>query len=402
MSNTISNVEKEFIFNFIIKNKIKVEIKGDDNEETEAIFLDQNSKEIKIELFYIPESFTKYNAEIKVFFYFQNTHHTFKTNIIKIQGNYAIIKNPTNLVRNLQRKFERVLIKGKYSIEFEIQGDIIPLSYPTTKISYFPDKSPISADFSNVRIEELLKKFKEKLNPLISFNRVKLIRNYTPQTIEEKLVIHFGRILYIPNSHADLITKQIDNNFEIITKKDWIEYEKEINKTDQININKAISNYLIEISKKDIFSEVILPILYRNYVIGLIYLINTHKNSFPIDVKIINYAYQFSRITSYSLKQNGYFKEEEGKKEKFSLPIYDMSPGGLGIILDNNLYEDKLLLDHNYKIVLNIENKLIRILVKLVRKVQNFSKYNYGFMFLEIKKEDFGFLQKVLYSKQEP
>ncbi|HPD33779.1 MAG TPA: hypothetical protein PKV40_05505, partial [Candidatus Kapabacteria bacterium] len=88
----------------------------------------------------------------------------------------------------------------------------------TTKISYFPDKPPISADFSNVKIDEILKKFKEKINPLVSLNKVRMIRNYTPQTIEEKITIHYGKILYIANSHSDLLTKQIDSNFEIITK----------------------------------------------------------------------------------------------------------------------------------------------------------------------------------------
>lgn len=397
MSNTISRVEKEFIFNFIIKNKVKIEIKSSDGDTTEAFLLEQNAKEIKIELLFVPESLKTYNAEIKVFFYFQNTHHTFKTNIVKLQGVYAIIKNPDNLVRNLQRKFERILVNGKYSIGFEIQGEIIPLNYPTTKISYFPDKAPISADFSNINIEEILKKFKDKMNSIVSANRVRLIKNYTPQTIEEKLTIHYGKILYIGNSHTDLITKQIDNNFEIITKNDWINYEKEINKTDQVNLNKVLSNYLVEIAKKDIFSEVVIPILYRNYVVGLIYLINNHKNSNPIDPKIINYAYQFSRITSYSLKQSGYFKEEEGENEKFLIPIYDMSPGGLGLIVDDNIYEDKLLFGHNYKVVIHIENREIRALVKLVRKIQQLSKHIYGFMFLEIKKDDFEFLQKVLY-----
>ena len=397
MSNKISRVEKEFIFNFIIKNKVKVEIKCPDGETTEAFLLEQNIKEIKIELLFVPESLKEYNAEITVFFYFQNTHHTFKTNIIKIQGMYAIIKNPDNLVRNLQRKFERILINGKYSIEFEIQGDIIPLNYPTTKISYFPEKAPINADFSNVNIEEILKKFKDRMNSMVSANRVRLIKNYTPQTIEEKLTIHYGKILYIANSHTDLITKQIDNNFEIITKNDWINYEKEINKTEPVNLNKVLSNYLMEIAKKDIFSEVVIPILYRNYVIGLIYLVNNHKNSNPIDTRIINYAYQFSRIASYSLKQSGYFKEEEGEKEKFLIPVYDMSPGGLGLIVDSDIYEDKLLLDHNYKVVIHTENRDIRILVKLVRKIQKLSNHIYGFMFLEIKKEDFDFLQKLLY-----
>ena len=56
-------------------------------------------------------------------------------------------------------------------------------------------------------------------------------------------------------------------------------------------------------------------------------------------MNILNYAHQFSRLLSYSLKHNNYFKEEEKNSKNYTIPIHDLSPGGLSIKHENNYYE---------------------------------------------------------------
>ena len=106
-----------------------------------------------------------------------------------MQNNIIIIKNPETLARNLQRKFARVLTDERFKVSFEIQGDILPLEYPVCKVKYYPTQPPISADFSDVKIDGLLKKFKEKMSTITSSNKITMLRNYTPKIFESLLLI---------------------------------------------------------------------------------------------------------------------------------------------------------------------------------------------------------------------
>jgi hypothetical protein len=397
-NSTVSRVEKEFIFNFLIKNKVKVEIKTEKNS-TEGIFLDQNSKEIKIELNEIFEEMNRYEPEIKLFFYFQSSYHTFNSIILKRQAKTIIIRNPDSVARNLLRKYERVLIDGKMSVDFELEGKIQPLDFPIGKSYYFADKPPISADFSEVKINTLLAKFKEKMSNVVSSNRIIMLRNYTAKTFFEEIVLHYGKTLYLPDTHTTIPSKQFSDQYETLERNDWIDFEMSHNHTNPGMINRVLSDYLKVLAKNNIFSYSIMPILYRNYIVGLIFLLNNHQKSTPIDLRVMAYTAQFAKIVSYTLSQSGYFNAEKGVKDKFSIPIYDLSPGGIAFYMDDESMEEKLQIDTNFNFDLTIKGRNIRILTKLVRKFRKLSRYYYGFMFLGIKSDDFEFLNGYLYGK---
>ncbi len=397
MSPVISRIEKEFIYKFLVVNKIELDIQCK-NRHTQGYLLDHNSKELKIEIFNLFNELYSPNAEINVIFYFKNNYHTFKTNIIKIQGNTAIIHNPENIAKNLQRKFERIIVDGKLQAKFTIKGDLIRLNYPETIVHYYPNKPPIEADLYDVKIENLINKFRNKLSNIVSYNKIKMLRNYTPITFEEQLVVKYGKILYIPSVYSDLPQKQLSHDSEILLKNEWVKFEILKNKTQPYLTNKALSDYLKKEANHGIYSKAIIPILYRNYVVGLIYLINDERRTTPISVKVIDYCYDFSRLLSYALKENGYFKEEEKNTQRYIVPIYDLSGGGLAFKNDNNFFEDKLLLNHNVYFMLEIEKHKIRILTKLIRKFKEKDFYFYGFIFLDIKQEDHEFLNKYLYT----
>jgi hypothetical protein len=344
MISNISRIEKEFIFKFLIQNSIEIEIKSA-NHQTYAIIKEQNSHELKIEFINNPNSkaFTL-NSSLEIFFYFQNSFHVFKTQILKIKNKIAILKNPEHLTRNLQRKFNRVKIDGKYDLEFIISGELIKLNYPETRLSYYPNKPPIDADFHEIKIPDLIAKFNKKISTLVSFNKIRMIRNFKPTTLEERITINNGKILYIPNTFLDFPQKQISNNLQILVKGNWFDYEKLISQTPAYLINNKLSNFLNDLTLHHIFSKAIIPILYKKYVIGLIYLMNDTKKNTPISINILEYTNKFSRLLSYALKLSGYFKEEEKNIKKYEVPVQDLSPGGLGFEHHDDFFEDKLLL----------------------------------------------------------
>lgn len=385
----IGNVEKEFIFKFLILNKIHLEIKYDD-KSVFSFLIKQSTTELEIELISNFDETIKEKTEVEVYFYFQNNYHQFKSIIIKSQSNIIIIVNPDVISKNPKRKYDRKQISGRLNIKFKIQGDLILLDYPTTERHYYPVKPPIEVDFYDLKIENIIKKFNKKMSLLVSENKIKMLRHYKINTFEEKMVIKYGKILYIQDVNIDFPQKQLLDNLQIILKGDWARYERLINRTQPYLVNQIVAKYLVDLSKNNIFSKAILPVIYRNYVVALIYLTNyqDHKRK-PINLNILNYAHQFSRLLSYTLKNNDYFKEEEVNVKYYNLPIYDLSPGGIACGHDNIFFEDILLLNHNIDLSLEINQNIINITAKVVRKSKTNSKYFYGLMFIDIKKDDY-------------
>ena len=385
-SSVINSVEKEFIFKFIIQNRINFEVIYN-NKTALATLLTQAPKELELEFPVMFEDFIIEGSEIEVIFYFLNNFHKFNSQAIKIFDNKVIIKNPEIITKNPQRKFERKLTKGKINVKFKIKGDLVLLDYPQSETSYYPARPPIETDIFDVKIEKVIERFNKKISTLVTENKIKMLRSNRQLDYEEQMVVKYGKPLYIPDVYTDVPQKQLIPHFNIILKGDWIKFEKLKNKTQPYLINKVISKYLFDQAQNNIFSKALVPILYRNYVIGLIYLANDLQKRESISLKILDYAYQFSKLVSYSLKQNNYFKEEEMNTKIYTLPIYDFSPGGLSIIHNDDFFENKLLLNHNIDIILEDNKKELHILAKVVRKIKK-DFYNYGFMFIDITLQD--------------
>jgi len=400
MSVSLRKLERDFVFGFLLKNKVAIEFKSRTNSKS-GIIIEMNSKELKIELEHSDQEIFRVPDILNAFFYFQNSYHTFKTHITRMKGNVLIIENPEIIVKNLDRKYDRIAINGKINVKISTSGELHELSYPKSSMFYFPETPPISADFSDLKIDTLLKRFREKMNVLVSYNKIVMLRNVQPKTFFEKALIEKGKAVIFLNTRADFPTRRIYESVDNLTKQDYIDFEMKENNTEALHINKAISNHLITISRANIFSYAIIPVLYKNYVIAFIYLANNHDRGIKIDEKIINYTVQFSKIVTYTLMLNKYFKEEEGDPIDMNLPVSDLSPGGLGIVINDGTHNDKLDLlspqGKNFEMLFKIDDREVTVSSKLVRKIKQPDKYILGFIFLDIKPEDFEFLEKYLY-----
>lgn len=390
-------IEKEFIFKFLIANAVHFEIEIK-NLSTTAILLDHSHKELKFELTNTLAHNQLIGKPILIFFYFQNNFHSFHSKILDARGDIIIVENPEEISKNLQRKYERIKIKEKIDLNFRIKGDLALLDFPQTAINYYPKTPPIEANFNDVSIENIVKKFNDKISGFVTKSKLRMLRNYNPSSFDEQMVIKYGKVMYVADTHSELPQKQLFSKFNILLKTDWINFEILTNKTQPYLVNKVLSDYLTNLSNSGIFSQAIFPVLYRNYIVAFIYLLNDHKRSVPISENILNYTHQFTRLLSYMLKENGYFKEEEINSVTHTTQIYDLSPGGLAFMHPDDFYEDKLLLNHNVELAFTLNDKKIKILAKLVRKSKKVNRYFYGLMFIDIKKLDFEFLKSYLYT----
>src|SRR4030042_7186491 len=175
MSTVINRVEKEFIFKFLMQNRVELEIRTKSGIVYSKI-ITFNPKEIKVELSSVLDEFFEENVQFEVFFYFQNCYHKFISNILKVNDNIAIISNPENIAKNPQRKYERKKVDGKLNAKFKIKGDLVPLNYPITQIYYYPGKPPVESELFDLKLENIIQKFNEKMSSYVSFNKIVMIR----------------------------------------------------------------------------------------------------------------------------------------------------------------------------------------------------------------------------------
>lgn len=394
MNDSLSRVEKQFIFNFLKTNKVKIEIKTPKGG-TEAFIKEINNEEMLLELDSIPEDFSVYRLSFTGFFYFQDNYHIFNSIVVKAQGKTAIIKNPDNLARNLKRKHERTVVDGKYTAILKVPGPLLPLDYPKSEKYSYTEESPLNADFSDIKIQDILTRFKGKMGNFVTFNKIQMLRNYQPASFLEKLAIKTGKIVFIPNTKSDLTITHPEEKerLEICSKQDWKDFEHELNGTSEIQMNKTISNYMLEIKNQNVHSIAVVPVIYRNYIVALITLKNDLTYGKIIPYSILKYAEQFARILSFSLKEGGYFKTEIGAPIEFQLPVFDISPGGISVISDDSILENKLQVNQNFGLEIEIEGNKIKTTAKLVRIKEKLLNKFYGFMFIDIKEKDFEFLE---------
>ncbi len=398
MGTQVGRIEKEFVFKTLIDEKIPIEIHGDKKEYTgivieadeEKIILEGKTKSL--------EDFTN-GEEVRAFFYLKNNYHTFNATVIKNEGERLIITHPQGIYKNLQRKYERIKMPEGINVSFVLKGKKIELNFPKTSGYQSVEEPPKYSDnFDPKRLDKLVKEFKTKMGNIVNENKINMFREKVPRSYEEKLIVRTNKSLWIPSTEEDFPLKDPFSVETVIVKLDLIKYEESLGTPPYI-ITSKLANILYEKNKKGIYSELYTPILYNEYVVGYIYLMNNTENKKQIDKETVEYVVEFSKVLCYSLKINGYFKAETSGEKKFEAPIIDMSASGILFSHPSSTLGKELLIHTDIDLIIKIKNRTMKIGGRVMRKFKDGDMYYFGVQFLRITPEDFRFLFEYLYGK---
>ncbi len=394
MGQKIDRIEKQFVFNSIIEQNIVVKIHGN-KKESEGKIISYNNDEIVIKLnntinFTIDE-------ELRIFFFF-NKSHTFNARIKNIQKDRIIINNPEGIYKSLERKHERIQEPKNANIFFLFKGTNIALEFPKT-IHYNNNPNiKNKSDFDKKNIEELLKGFRDLMKDKVSTNEIVILRNRIIETFEEKFLCETTKSLWIPSSYEDFPETDPYPDKRIIIKSDFIEFEKKLGTPDSF-ISSHIENILFEKTKLNIFSELYTPILYMQYFVGYIHLINNMDNQVRISREIFETTFQFSKILCYTLELNGYFDSENNKEKKYKPTIINISASGILFSLPTNTLSSQIHLHTDLVLNLLFKKRTLVIFSRVIRKFSTKNQLFIGMQFLEISPEDYRYLFETIYGK---
>jgi hypothetical protein len=394
MSVEINRIEKEFVFKNLSESKSRIEIH--EKGHTIGAFIKEVKKDrLILELEDSEDTSTlELDSMVNFFFRFRGKPMTFKAKIIGAEEGEIVIKQTAELFRDLSRGFERINNPENVEVSFFIKGQKIKLNYPSSEL-YDPVEEPAPANgFDPGRITDLMSSFREKAKAFAAENKIIMFRERKPQSFQEKVISRSGKILIAPFPADELNQREQFIRERVLTREELIRIETE-GGTDLFRVLEMITEMEDELKKKGIRQELYCPILYHQYVVGYIYLVKNGAAAEPFKRKALDFVFQFSRVLSYSLKVNGYFKAEPIVEEFNKAELIDIS--GSGLLFGHPSEELDLMLYSDLDLTVRVVDREISAKGRVMRKYKDSGRTYIGVRFTQMDIKDMEYLFDHLY-----
>ncbi len=394
MSTVVTAIEKEFVFNQIIKTQGKVLVFGPGKhvygklKSIDKEFLVIDAFSAQAELFVSWE-------HVSVYCNYLGQRMTFPAKIRKVEGSRIFMQLPETVLKTPQRKSVRVPPPQNVTLEFFMSNQHVAIDYPES-CEYIDVEMPaLSEDLDSSSIQTLMDSFKQKAGMFAGVNGVIMFaKPRMPETIEEKLIANFGRSLLIPSTRTSLPAEDPYPEGRIITQSMADTYEGPSIFIDGSNLEKS----RLAKSGSGITSELYCPIQFYQFVIGYVYMRNDDSHRMCMDYKSLDFAWEFSRILAYKLQEHNYFKLSEKKPDPYKPVVLDLSPGGCLIGLPKAKFAIQLKPNTGLRILLRSHGETQEIKAKIARKFADPTTTFYGLAFMGVNDELMSTLKQMLYA----
>lgn len=397
MGTMIGRIEQEFILNNLAEKSIPLELQVKKlriqgvilSVEDDSLLFSSSSSEINN---------LRKGESVTVFFSFYSNTMTVKCRVTG-EGNPVKLKLEGGVYKNLKRKFVRVNPDGEIGLTFTLENARVILDFPKTREYEAFDSEIFSDEFDFSSIESLIKDFKQKASRIASENKIVMFRSKSPETFEEKLITETGKCLFIPDTEAGKLPgRNIPVSGMIITDEYFLNRdgtEKEYLGKTLRQVDKHIRGKF----EKGINAEIYCPVIYHEYAVGYIYLVNEKNRLVVFTEKDLTFCKEFSRFLAYVLDKNGYFSDKKEAEDEFKPEIIDISASGLLFTHPEKKLSELLGLYGDIHLTLKVGHRKLNILSRVMRKYEYRSQFFYGIQFLEIEPEDFRFLFEYVYGR---
>lgn len=396
MANIVTFIEKEFILSQVRRAGGKAVVFGSAKTarcSVKAFDKDQVTLEGGIaEL----EAFRPWEA-VSVYLSYQGQRLTFSSKVRRVDGPRLFLAMPERLFKAPQRKSIRVPPPHGLKLEFFLQNERVRIDCPESQ-EYLDIELPEQREgFDTTSMNGLLDSFKRKAASRYSKNGVVMFsKSRFPQSIEERLVSKLGRCLLVTSTRSPLpaddpypdgriITQAMEENFEgpaIFLEGSELEKSR-LQKADQ-----------------GIVSEVYCPILYYQYVVGYIYLMNDTAKKVCLDYSAVDFAWEFGRILTYSLKSHGYYRADDQYKPTPHAPeVLDLSATGCLFVLPKAAYSVRLRKSSVLEMRIVAGPCSMELRGRVVRHFTDREGEYYGVAFLALDGQRMELLRTLLYAE---
>ena len=135
-----------------------------------------------------------------------------------------------------------------------------------------------------------------------------------------------------------------------------------------------------------LWHELYCPVLYRQYVVGYMYLLRSDDDQERFDPGVFDFVLQFGRILSYALKVNGYFRAEPRVDEFGAAELIDIS--GSGVLFGCPPDGPDVLLYTDLDLKITFGDESIGARGRVMRKYNDSGRVYIAIQFIELDPDD--------------
>ena len=389
----MSRIEQEFILTAVQEKAIPVQVHGT-RQETSGRIESVSENDVVIEL--VAPLKTGREERLRVFFSYFGHVMTFLARVRSIEETRLTVSYPKGIYKNLQRKYERVPPPAGVRVYFILENEQVELNFPKSE-EYNPvDKPEYSDKFNPESLGRLVATFRESVAGRCTESRITMFRDRAPSGFEEEVMARTGRMVVIPASDAVLSELETRMAERVVSRAALVRERAEAG----LDLGgRSFAAIQAEKRTNGIFAELYSPILFRQYVVGCVYLMSTDRSK-EMDVDLVEYVGQFSEVLAYSLSINDYFKGAETVAERYDAEIVNLSASGLLFTHDSPSLKESLVIYADLSLILQVGQRKISLATRIMRKYEDAKTCYYGVQFLDIKPEDFRFLFDFVYGKK--
>ncbi len=391
MAHEIKRIEKEFILKNVREQRTPLELHVGP-ERLQAMIDRMDEERIWIRL--VDDVFPPEISSITVFFRFRNNPMTFTSRVIEHTDEVAEVAQPNELFRDLSRSFERIKAPRDVSVSFLFKGKQVRLDYPDSD-QYEPADDPgVDPGFDASKVSELLRAFRERAAGFATENKIVMFRERRPESFQERLIARSGKILVLPfyAVEAQIRSPQVR---ERLLSQDEIISIKADEGEDMFSVLEQIGKIVESNRARRLWHELYCPVLYRQYVVGYLYLMRSDADQERFEPGVFDFVLQFGRVLAYSLKVNGYFKAEPQIDEFGAAELIDISGSGVLFGCPPDGPDVLLYTDLDLKISLGAES--IDARGRVMRKYHDSGRTYIAIQFIELDPDDMEKLFRQIY-----
>jgi hypothetical protein len=305
-------IELEFILKEVMRAASTVIIHGSGKSLSavihdfgkDSLTLDYKDSDPEVEDFKLWE-------EVSVYLANHEQRSTFKAKVNKIGSGRLVLGLPDKILKAPQRNAVRVPPPRNVSLSFFLQEEVVSIDCPESREYTEIDLPVLREGFDTSSMNNLVESFRKKASEMVVRNGIVMFnKGRKPVSVEEEILCHYGRAILVASTMSTLPVVDPYPDGRIVTQSMVDDYERprallEGSRFETARLEKALSG---------IIAEAWCPILYYQYVVGYVYLMNDQSRPVSLDFRAIDFSWEFARILAYKLKDSHYFRADPGIK----------------------------------------------------------------------------------------
>jgi hypothetical protein len=396
MATKITGIERDFILKTAMADKIPVRLHNA-RQAAQGLITEIGKELLTLET--VPDwlGFQSWDR-ISGYLTFRDQSIGFKTKVRKVEGKKLFMAIPETAYRGLERKYVRVPPPHGLDVKMYLQSGEFALNFPVCEEYSAVELPQYNDAFDVSTMNSLVDSFKKRIDPVSSENKTIMFRKRQPESFEEVLLSRLGKTLYIPSTRSGLPTSDPYPEGRLITRNMEEDYEG----AEYFLSGSKMEKLLLEKTANSIHSEIWVPVLYYQYVVGYVYVCNRDDRRVSFDLSIVDLVFEFSRILAYFLKSHNYFNDKAVNKERTPLgaTIMDISASGMLIAMPQESMKIMLKTQSSIELEFKLNGKTLHWQARVMRRYSDEKNLFYGLSFTQVKTEHKKALYEYLYRSE--